>query len=36
LRDVLGDDNVFAKPFAVAELLSRVFTITGGPAGEAL
>jgi CheY-like chemotaxis protein len=36
LRDVLGDDNVFAKPFAVAELLSRVFTITGGPAGEAV
>jgi adenylate cyclase len=31
LREVLGDTNVFAKPFAVAELLDRVSTITGGP-----
>jgi CheY-like chemotaxis protein len=31
LREVLGHDNVFAKPFAVAELLDRVSTITGGP-----
>jgi DNA-binding response OmpR family regulator len=33
MRDVLGEDNVFVKPFAVAELLARVATITGGPAG---
>jgi CheY-like chemotaxis protein len=32
LREVLGEANVFAKPFAVAELLDRVSTITGGPA----
>jgi CheY-like chemotaxis protein len=32
LREVLGEANVFAKPFAVAELLDRVLTITGGPA----
>lgn len=31
LRDLLGDDNVFTKPFAVAELLERVAQITGGP-----
>lgn len=31
LREVLGESNVFAKPFAVAELLDRVSTITGGP-----
>ncbi|MDX6285476.1 MAG: two-component system, OmpR family, response regulator [Frankiales bacterium] len=31
LREVLGETNVFAKPFAVAELLDRVSTITGGP-----
>jgi CheY-like chemotaxis protein len=31
LREVLGDTNVFAKPFAVAELLDRVSSITGGP-----
>ena len=24
MRDLLGEDNVFLKPFAVAELLSRV------------
>ena len=33
IRAVLGDDNVFVKPFAVAELLARVATITGGPEG---
>lgn len=31
LRDVLGPENVFAKPFAVAELLTRVAEVTGGP-----
>lgn len=31
LQDLLGDDNVFTKPFAVAELLERVAQITGGP-----
>src|ERR687883_831913 len=31
LREVLGETNVFAKPFAVAELLERVSAITGGP-----
>ena len=30
-RDLLGDDNVFRKPFAVAELLARVGAVTGGP-----
>jgi len=30
LRDAIGEDNVFAKPFAVAELLERVAQITGG------
>jgi DNA-binding response OmpR family regulator len=33
MRRVLGDDNVFVKPFAVAELLARVAAITGGPGG---
>jgi DNA-binding response OmpR family regulator len=33
MRRVLGDDNVFVKPFAVAELLARVASITGGPQG---
>ena len=33
MRRVLGDDNVFVKPFAVAELLARVAAITGGPEG---
>lgn len=33
MRRVLGDDNVFIKPFAVAELLARVASITGGPQG---
>jgi CheY-like chemotaxis protein len=30
LRDALGHDNVFAKPFGVTELLERVAHITGG------
>jgi DNA-binding response OmpR family regulator len=31
VRARLGDDNVFLKPFAVAELLARVGAVTGGP-----
>ena len=31
MRARLGDENVFLKPFAVAELLSRVGAVTGGP-----
>jgi DNA-binding response OmpR family regulator len=31
MRDLLGEDHVFVKPFAVAELLARVAAITGGP-----
>ena len=34
MRDLLGEDNVFIKPFAVAELLARVAEITGGPQGD--
>jgi DNA-binding response OmpR family regulator len=30
LRDELGHDNVFVKPFGVNELLARVAQITGG------
>ena len=30
MRSLLGDDNVFLKPFAVGELLERVKAITGG------
>ncbi len=30
LRDLLGEDSVFVKPFGVAELLNRVEQITGG------
>ena len=30
LRDALGDENVFTKPFGVTELLERVASITGG------
>ena len=33
MRELLGDDNVFVKPFAVAELLNRVDEVTGGPDG---
>lgn len=33
MRDLLGEDHVFVKPFAVAELLARVAAITGGPDG---
>jgi two-component system OmpR family response regulator len=31
LRDQLGQDRVFLKPFAVEELLVRVAELTGGP-----
>lgn len=31
MRDLLGEDSVFVKPFAVAELLARVAAVTGGP-----
>jgi DNA-binding response OmpR family regulator len=31
MRDLLGEDNVFLKPFAVGELLARVADVTGGP-----
>ena len=34
MRQLLGDDNVFVKPFAVAELLTRVGDVTGGPVAE--
>lgn len=34
MRQLLGDDNVFVKPFAVAELLLRVGAVTGGPEAE--
>jgi DNA-binding response OmpR family regulator len=34
MRALLGDDNVFVKPFAVAELLTRVGDVTGGPIAE--
>ena len=33
MRTLLGEDNVFLKPFAVAELLARVGAVTGGPVG---
>jgi DNA-binding response OmpR family regulator len=33
MRQLLGEDNVFLKPFAVGELLSRVADVTGGPSG---
>ena len=32
LRDELGEESVFLKPFGVPELLARVAQITGGPA----
>ena len=31
MRALLGEDNVFLKPFAVGELLARVGAVTGGP-----
>ena len=31
MREMLGEDNVFLKPFAVGELLARVGDVTGGP-----
>ena len=31
VRAQLGADNVFLKPFAVAELLARIGAVTGGP-----
>ena len=31
MKQLLGDDHVFLKPFAVAELLATVAKITGGP-----
>ena len=31
VRLLLGDDNVFLKPFAVEALLGRVGAVTGGP-----
>jgi DNA-binding response OmpR family regulator len=34
MRDLLGEANVFVKPFAVAELLARVDEVTGGPEGS--
>jgi CheY-like chemotaxis protein len=33
VRDLLGEENVFLKPFAVADLLARVSAVTGGPGG---
>ncbi len=33
MRQLLGEENVFLKPFAVGELLSRVAEVTGGPDG---
>jgi hypothetical protein len=31
LSERLGENSVFAKPFSVPELLSRVAEVTGGP-----
>lgn len=31
MRDLLGEENVFLKPFGVVELLARVAEVTGGP-----
>lgn len=30
IREVIGEENVFAKPFGVTELLDRIAAITGG------
>ena len=30
MRELVGDESVFVKPFAVAELLARVGEVTGG------
>ena len=36
IRQLVGKESVFVKPFAVAELLDRVGAVTGGPdAGQA-
>jgi len=34
IRALLGEGSVFVKPFAVAELLTRVAEVTGGPGYE--
>src|SRR3954452_15983912 len=31
MKQILGEDSVFAKPFGVAQLLARVAEVTGGP-----
>jgi DNA-binding response OmpR family regulator len=31
MRSLLGEENVFLKPFAVGELLARVGEVVGGP-----
>ena len=31
MRELLGKDNVFLKPFAVGELVARLGDVTGGP-----
>ncbi len=31
MRELVGEESVFLKPFAVAELLQRVDELTGGP-----
>ncbi|MDQ6650578.1 MAG: response regulator [Actinomycetota bacterium] len=33
LRDLLGEESVFVKPFGVSELLQRLAVVTGGPGG---
>jgi len=35
MRERLGEENVFLKPFGVADLLARVGEVTGGPGGGA-
>ncbi|HEU0129779.1 MAG TPA: response regulator transcription factor [Mycobacteriales bacterium] len=34
LRGLLGEDNVFVKPFGVAELLDRIAAVTRTPRSE--